>query len=435
MSQKNQPERSSETTSESVSESTPEKAGRFGDFGGAYVPQTLVPALRELDAAYAAAVVDPAFQEDLKELLANYAGRPTPLYECRNVLKELGVTSGKLLLKREDLLHGGAHKTTQVLGQGLLARRMGKKRIIAETGAGQHGVATAMVGALLGFETCVYMGAVDVERQKPNVERMRLLGAEVIAIEPGRGTLKEAINEALRDWAGSFHNTHYLLGTAAGPHPYPSMVASFARIIGDEARRQCLEQYGRLPDLVSACVGGGSNAIGLFRAFLDDKDVDIVGVEADGHGLHSGAHGATLQKGTLGVLHGSHTLVLSDEHGQVKDAHSISAGLDYPAVGPEHVHLQTTGRVKYYGATDDDALDAFQLLTRCEGIIPALESSHVLAFIFKALQGEGQVGKLLKSTKDPVVVVNLSGRGDKDLAYVLSELETRTANKSDESNS
>jgi tryptophan synthase beta chain len=372
--------------------------GRFGRFGGAYVPEILVPALEQLEAAFLDAQDDPAFAAELSGLLANYAGRPTPLTRCRNL-------PGNIFLKREDLLHGGAHKTNQVLGQGLLARRMGKTRLIAETGAGQHGVATAIVGALLGFETVIYMGAEDVERQQLNVFRMRLMGAEVIPVESGGRTLKDAINEALRDWSASFDNTHYLLGTAAGPHPFPTMVREFQRIIGREARAQILEQLGRVPDAVLACVGGGSNAIGLFADFLAD-DVRLIGVEAAGRGLDGDDHGATLLRGTPGILHGAETFLLQDEDGQVTDTWSVSAGLDYPAVGPEHAHLKDSGRADYVGATDAEALAAFKALAENEGILCAFESAHALAHALK----------LADQDPDSIIIVGLSGRGDKDVA-------------------
>ena len=373
--------------------------GRFGRFGGAYVPEILMPALERLEAAFLDAQEDPAFIAELNDLLANYAGRPTPLTRCRNL-------PGNIYLKREDLLHGGAHKTNQVLGQGMLARRMGKTRLIAETGAGQHGVATAIVGALLGFETVVYMGAEDVERQQLNVFRMQLMGARVIPVESGGRTLKDAINEALRDWSASFETTHYLLGTAAGPHPFPTMVREFQRVIGREARTQIIEQLGRLPDAVVACVGGGSNAIGLFADFIGDADVRLIGVEAAGKGLDGDAHGATLLRGTAGILHGSETYVLQDQDGQVTDTWSVSAGLDYPAVGPEHAHLRDSGRAEYVGATDAEALDAFKTLAESEGILCAFESAHALAHALKlAAQEPGKN-----------ILVGLSGRGDKDVA-------------------
>lgn len=373
--------------------------GRFGRFGGCYVSEILVPALEELETAFLDAQDEPAFVAELNSLLANYAGRPTPLTRCRNL-------PGNIYLKREDLLHGGAHKTNQVLGQGLLAKRMGKSRLIAETGAGQHGVATAIVGALLGFETVIYMGAEDVERQKLNVFRMQLMGATVVAVESGGRTLKDAINEALRDWSASFHNTHYLLGTAAGPHPFPTMVREFQRVIGREARAQIMEQLGRLPDAVVACVGGGSNAIGLFADFVDNEEVRLVGVEAAGRGLDGEQHGATLLRGRAGILHGAETYVLQDGDGQIADTWSVSAGLDYPAVGPEHAYLKETGRAQYVGATDAEALAAFQALAEDEGILCAFESAHALAHALKLAEKE----------PDGAILVGLSGRGDKDVS-------------------
>jgi len=372
--------------------------GRFGRFGGAYVPEILVPALEQLESAFLDAQDDPAFQEELGDLLANYAGRPTPLTRCRNL-------PGNIYLKREDLLHGGAHKTNQVLAQGLLAKRMGKTRLIAETGAGQHGVATAIVGALLGFETVIYMGAEDVERQALNVFRMRLMGADVVPVENGGRTLKDAINESLRDWSATFAETHYLLGTAAGPHPFPTMVREFQRVIGREARAQILDQLGHLPDAVIACVGGGSNAIGLFADFLRD-DVRLIGVEAAGRGLEGTEHGATLLRGRVGILHGAETYVLQDEEGQIADTWSVSAGLDYPAVGPEHAYLKDTGRAEYVGATDEEALAAFKSLAMNEGIVCAFESAHALAHALKLAKGDPHAA----------ILVGLSGRGDKDVA-------------------
>jgi tryptophan synthase beta chain len=379
--------------------------GRFGRFGGAYVPEILVPALEQLEAAFLDAQQDPAFGAELNDLLAHYAGRPTPLTRCRNL-------PPNIYLKREDLLHGGAHKTNQVLAQGLLAQRMGKRRLIAETGAGQHGVATAIVGALLGFETVVYMGAEDVERQKLNVFRMQLMGATVVPVESGGRTLKDAINEALRDWSASFEDTHYLLGTAAGPHPFPLMVREFQRVIGREARMQILEQIGRLPDAVVACVGGGSNAIGLFSDFVEDKDVRLIGVEAAGKGLATEEHGATLLRGRPGILHGAETYVLQDDDGQIDDTWSVSAGLDYPAVGPEHAHLRDTGRAEYVGATDAEALSAFKTLASSEGILCAFESAHALAHAMK----------LANEEPERVIVVGLSGRGDKDVTQAQALL-------------
>ena len=380
--------------------------GRFGRFGGCYVPEILVPALEQLEAAFLDSQSDPAFAAELNDLLANYAGRPTPLTRCRNL-------PGNIYLKREDLLHGGAHKTNQVLGQGLLARRMGKTRLIAETGAGQHGVATAIVGALLGFETVVYMGAEDVERQELNVFRMKLMGAEVVPVEAGGRTLKDGINEALRDWSATFETTHYLLGTAAGPHPFPTMVREFQRVIGREARAQIVDQLGHLPDAVVACVGGGSNAIGLFADFLAD-DVRLIGVVAAGRGLSGEEHGATLLRGTPGVLHGAETYLLQDSDGQVADTWSVSAGLDYPAVGPEHAHLKDSGRAQYVGATDAEALDAFKALAESEGVLCAFESAHALAHALK----------LARNEPDSAILVGLSGRGDKDVAQAQSLLAT-----------
>jgi tryptophan synthase beta chain len=386
--------------------------GRFGRFGGAYVPEILMPALEQLEAAFLDAQDDSQFAAELNDLLANYAGRPTPLTRCRNM-------PDNIFLKREDLLHGGAHKTNQVLGQGLLARRMGKTRLIAETGAGQHGVATAIVGALLGFETVVYMGAEDVERQQLNVFRMQLMGAEVVPVTSGGQTLKDAINEALRDWSASFETTHYLLGTAAGPHPFPTMVREFQRVIGHEARAQMIEQLGRLPDAVVACVGGGSNAIGLFADFVEDAGVRLIGVEAAGKGLVGDQHGATLLRGTPGILHGAETYVLQDPDGQVTDTWSVSAGLDYPAVGPEHAHLKDSGRAEYVGATDAEALTAFKALATNEGIICAFESAHALAHALKLAEKE----------PDSAILVGLSGRGDKDVAQAEKLFGDRSAQR------
>lgn len=374
--------------------------GRFGAFGGAYVPEILMPALEQLETAFLACQDDPEFQAELSSLLLKYAGRPTPLTLCRN----MGSGRSRIYLKREDLLHGGAHKTNQVLAQALLARKMGKTRIIAETGAGQHGVATAIAGALFGVKTRIYMGAHDVERQKLNVFRMRLMGAEVVPVESGGRTLKDAVNEALRDWTASFSDTHYLLGTVAGPHPFPLMVREFQRVIGKEARKQIIEEEGRLPDAVIACVGGGSNAMGMFADFVEDEGVRLIGVEAAGRGLDGEEHGATLLRGRPGVLHGAETYVLQDQDGQIADSWSVSAGLDYPAVGPEHAHLKDSGRAEYVGATDQEALDAFALLARSEGIICAFESAHALGYALK-----------LAEEKGGVLVVNLSGRGDKDM--------------------
>jgi tryptophan synthase beta chain len=376
---------------------------RFGPYGGSYVPQILMPALEQLERAYLDARDDPAFVAELAGLLRDFAGRPTPLYRCRRFGRGSGA---EIWLKREDLLHGGAHKTNQALGQGLLARRLGKARLIAETGAGQHGVATAFVGATLGMAVVVYMGTKDIERQRANVERIRLFGATVVPVGAGAGGLKEAINEALRDWSDSFETTHYLLGTAAGPHPYPTMVRDFQRVIGDEARRQFADQAGGLPDAIVASVGGGSNAIGIFTAFREDP-VALIGVEPAGRGLDRGEHGATIQRGQLGVLHGATTLVLQDDAGQISESHSISAGLDYPAVGPEHAWLAESGRARYLGCEDDEAVTALRDLAREEGILPALESAHALAVATREGRALGRR-----------VIVNLSGRGDKDLATV-----------------
>jgi tryptophan synthase beta chain len=384
----------------------PDARGRFGAYGGRFVPETLVPALDELEAAWRSAREDPQFQNELWELLTRYAGRETPLSEARRMSADLGC---RVLLKREDLCHTGAHKINNTLGQVLLARRMGKKRIIAETGAGQHGVATATAAALFGLPCEVYMGALDVERQALNVFRMQLLGAKVIPVESGSRTLKDAMNEALRDWVTNVEGTHYIIGSVAGPHPYPALVRDFQSVIGKEARRQCLDQAGRLPDTVVACVGGGSNAMGIFSAFLDDAQVKLVAVEAAGHGLASGKHGASLAKGTPGVLHGSRSYVLQDRHGQIAEAHSISAGLDYPGVGPELSYLRDSGRLSLRQATDGEALEGFQYLARMEGIIPALESAHAVAAARGLARELGAGGVLL---------LNVSGRGDKDVDQV-----------------
>ncbi|HEU4723792.1 MAG TPA: tryptophan synthase subunit beta [Candidatus Eisenbacteria bacterium] len=396
----------------------PGRFGRDAAFGGAYVPETLNGPVRELAEAYDAARRDPDFTELLARELRDFAGRPTPLLAAPRLAAEAGIR--RLYLKREDLLHTGAHKINNAIGQALLARRIGKTRLIAETGAGQHGVATATVAARYGLACVVYMGAIDMERQRPNVERMRLLGAEVVAVDSGSRTLKDAINEAMRDWSGSVRTTHYLLGSVLGPHPYPTMVGDFHAAIGREAREQIQEAEGALPDSVVACVGGGSNAIGIFRAFLGDAAVSLVGVEAAGEGIASGRHAARFAAPAPGVLHGTRTLVLQDAAGQVLETHSISAGLDYPAVGPEHAALGASGRARYEWATDDEAVGAFLALGRLEGILPALESSHALAWVLR----EGKRGSL---GKDPLVVVNLSGRGDKDLAVVEAWSKSRTA--------
>ena len=381
--------------------------GKFGRYGGVYVPETLMPALEELEEAFATIVPGDEFKTRLASLLTDYAGRPTPLYYAKNLSDKWGA---QIFLKREDLLHGGAHKTNNALGQALLSKMMGKERIIAETGAGQHGVACAMSGALLGLKTEVYMGEVDMERQKPNVYRMQLLGTTVHPVKTGSRTLKDAINEALRDWIANLENTHYLLGTVAGPHPFPSMVKHFQRIIGEEASAQIQEKTGRQPDYVVACVGGGSNAIGIFAEFIDKTSVQLIGVEPAGKGLDTDKHGAVLALGSFGCVHGMKSLVLQTEEGQIQEAHSISAGLDYPSVGPEHAFLKDTGRARYESATDEEALSAFHELCREEGIIPALESSHALFIGKKLAQGEA-AGKS--------IVINLSGRGDKDLHEVM----------------
>ena len=388
---------------------TSDSPGRFGAYGGIYVPETLFTPVRDLADAYDEARADPEFQNMLARELHDFAGRPTALSRADRFAEACGLS--RVYLKREDLLHTGAHKINNAIGQALLARRMGKTRVIAETGAGQHGVASATACARFGLECVVYMGEVDMARQAPNVERMRLLGAEVRGVASGARTLKDAINEAMRDWSASVRTTHYLLGSVLGPHPYPTMVRDFQSVIGREAREQILDAEGRLPDLLVACVGGGSNAIGLFHAFLGDADVSMVGVEAAGEGIPTGRHAARFAEPAPGVLHGTRSLVLQDETGQVRDTHSISAGLDYPAVGPEHAALGASGRVRYDAATDDEALRAFDLLARTEGILPALESSHALAYVIR----EGLAGVVRRET---VLVVNLSGRGDKDLAIV-----------------
>ena len=391
--------------------SLPDIHGHFGPYGGMFVPETLMTALSELSAEYQVARLDEEFQRELAWLLREYAGRPTPLYFAERLTGQLG--GAKIYLKREDLLHTGAHKINNALGQILVAQRMGKKRIIAETGAGQHGVATATVCARAGLECVIYMGAVDMERQALNVARMRFLGASVVAVTAGQATLKEAINEAMRDWVTNVRSTHYILGSALGSHPYPMMVRDFHRVIGDEARRQIWEREGRLPDLLIACVGGGSNAIGLFYPFLKDLEVQMVGVEAGGRGIHNGDHAARFQGGKLGVLQGTKTYLLADDDGQIQLTHSVSAGLDYAAIGPEHAFLRDQGRITYDFATDDEALEAFQRLSRTEGIIPALETAHAVAHLLK-------VAPTMRS--DQTIVVNLSGRGDKDVAQAASIL-------------
>ena len=387
----------------------PDEQGHFGDFGGKFVPETLMAALEELETAYAAVREAPDFQAKLGHLLDTYVGRPTPLYFAENLTRHCG--GAKIYLKREDLAHTGAHKINNALGQALLAQSMGKKRIIAETGAGQHGVASATACAMLGLECIVYMGAEDVQRQSLNVFRMRLLEAEVIPVQSGTRTLKDAINEAIRDWVTNVETTHYLIGSVVGPHPYPMLVRDFQRIIGVEARQQMLDTTGHLPDYIVACIGGGSNAIGAFHAFLNDDGIKLVGVEAGGEGIDSARHSATLTAGRTGVLHGSKSYLLQDEHGQVHETHSISAGLDYPGVGPEHSYLKESGRASYTGVTDSQALEGFHLLCRTEGIIPALEPSH-------AIYHTAQLAKSLP--QDQTILVCLSGRGDKDIDIVAS---------------
>jgi tryptophan synthase beta chain len=380
--------------------------GRFGEYGGRYVPETLIPALDQLDAEFRAAWADDAFTGEYRELLSSYAGRPTPLTECRRLSERLGV---RVVLKREDLTHTGSHKINNVLGQALLTRRMGKGRVIAETGAGQHGVATATAAALFGLDCTVYMGAVDVERQALNVWRMRLLGADVVSVTSGSATLKDAVNDAMREWVASVETTHYCLGSVMGPHPFPWMVREFQRVVGDEARAQCQALLGDDPDYVVACVGGGSNAIGTFTAFVEGRS-KLVGVEAGGLGLDSGHHGAAVTRGVPGVVHGMRSLFLQDEFGQVLEATSISAGLDYPGVGPEHAMLAATGRARYESATDDEALEGFKLLAQTEGIVPALEPAHALGWLAR------EVGRSVP--EGSTVLVTLSGRGDKDAAQV-----------------
>ncbi len=384
----------------------------FGKFGGQFIPEVLIPVLDELEEAFIESRQDPAFQAELHDLLVNYAGRPTPLTKCRNLTRGTKTT---IYLKREDLVHGGAHKTNQVLGQALLARRMGKTRIIAETGAGQHGVATAIVCALMGFKCRVYMGAKDVERQRPNVFRMELMGAEVVPVTNGRSTLKEACNAALRDWAGSFADTHYMLGTAAGPHPFPTIVREFQKVIGEEARAQFEAVEGGLPDAVIACVGGGSNAIGIFTDFVPRESVKLYGVEPAGRGLDTPDHGATLEKGLPGIFFGARSFNMQTPDGQIEESFSISAGLDFPSVGPEHAYLQEIGRAEYHGITDLEALSAFIDLSRHEGIIPALESAHALAYALKLARENPE--------KEQKFIVSLSGRGDKDIFQVSRRLE------------
>ncbi len=389
--------------------SLPDARGHFGPYGGRFVPETLMHPLQELEAEYRRAWADPAFHAEFEYYLREFCGRPTPLYLAERLTRELG--GARIYLKREDLLHTGAHKINNCIGQALLARRMGKRRVIAETGAGQHGVATATVAAMFGMECVVYMGAVDCARQALNVYRMKLLGAEVVPVTAGQQTLKEAINEAMRDWVTNVRTTHYILGTVYGAHPYPEMVRNFQRVIGEEARRQIVEKEGRLPDLLIACVGGGSNAMGLFHAFLEDAQVQMIGVEAGGEGIEPGKHAARFQGGSLGVLQGTRSYLLQDEWGQIQLTHSVSAGLDYAAVGPEHAWLRDQGRVTYTYATDQEALDAFERLARTEGILSALESAHAVAEALKQAP---------RMRPDQVIVVNLSGRGDKDVAQVAA---------------
>jgi tryptophan synthase beta chain len=389
----------------------PDPNGHFGAYGGRFVAETLMPLVLDLEKAYETAKNDPAFHAELNGLLKHYVGRPSALYYAERLTQHLG--GAKIYLKREDLNHTGAHKINNCLGQILLARRMGKTRIIAETGAGQHGVATATVSARFGLPCIVYMGAVDIERQKPNVFRMRLLGAEVRSVTSGSKTLKDAMNEALRDWVANVHDTFYIIGSAAGPHPYPAMVRDFQCVIGDEMKKQIVEAEQRLPDLIVACVGGGSNAIGTFHPFVDDRDVEIHGVEAAGDGVDTPRHAATLTKGSPGVLHGARSYLLQDKDGQIIEAHSISAGLDYPGVGPEHSWLKDQGRVKYFSATDKDAMEAFTLMSKLEGIIPALEPCHAIAHVMRVAP---------RMSKDKVIVVTLSGRGDKDVFTAAAAL-------------
>jgi tryptophan synthase beta chain len=392
----------------------PDESGHFGIFGGRYVAETLMPLILELERVYAACKADPAFQKELASFHTHYVGRPSPLYFAERITQALG--GAKVYFKRDELNHTGAHKVNNCLGQALVARRMGKRHIIAETGAGQHGVATATVCARFGMECTVFMGAEDIERQKPNVERMKLLGATVHPVTSGSATLKDAMNEALRFWVAKAETHFYIIGTVAGPHPYPAMVRDFQSIIGTETRRQMQEAEGRLPDTLVACIGGGSNAMGLFHPFLDDPSVRIIGVEAGGHGISTGKHAASLTGGRPGVLHGNRTYLLQDDDGQIVEAHSISAGLDYPGIGPEHAWLHDMKRVEYVSATDDEALEAFQFCSRLEGIIPALEPSHALAHVMKIAP---------KLAKDHLLVMNMCGRGDKDLAAVLGHLARR----------
>ncbi len=389
----------------------PDARGRFGEFGGRFVAETLMPAILEVEKAYIKAKADPAFQQELATYMTHYVGRPTPLWLAQRMTDRLG--GARIYFKRDELNHTGSHKANNCMGQILLAKRMGKTRIIAETGAGQHGVATATMCALFGLPCTIYMGATDVERQKPNVFRMKLLGAEIVPVTSGAGTLKDAMNDAMRDWVANVENTYYLIGTVAGPHPYPMMVRDFQSVIGDEARQQLMDAEGRLPDAAVACIGGGSNAMGLFHPFLDDPSVRLIGVEAAGHGLDTHQHAASLSRGRPGVLHGNRTYLLQDEDGQIEEAHSISAGLDYPGIGPEHSWLHDIGRVEYVSATDDEALAAFQLCTSTEGIIPALEPAHAIAHVTKLAPTMG---------RDQIILLNLCGRGDKDIFTVADHL-------------
>ncbi len=389
----------------------PDESGRFGEFGGRYVAETLMPLILELEKEYKAAKADPEFEKLYRGLMQDYVGRPSAMYFAERLTEHFD--AAKIYFKRDELNHTGSHKVNNCLGQVLLAKRMGKTRIIAETGAGQHGVATATICARFGLPCTVFMGATDVERQKPNVFRMKLLGAEIVPVSSGTGTLKDAMNEALRDWVTNVHDTFYCIGTAAGPHPYPELVRDFQSVIGREAKAQILEREGRLPDAVMACIGGGSNAIGLFHPFLEDEDVKLIGVEASGHGVETGEHAAALNGGEPGILHGNRTYLLQDDDGQIIDAHSISAGLDYPGIGPEHSFLKETGRAQYLTCTDKEALEAFQLCTKLEGIIPALEPAHAIARV-------GDVAKELG--KDGLIIMNLCGRGDKDVFSVAGHL-------------
>ena len=413
--------------------SLPDASGHFDRFGGRFVPEALYAALLQLEREFHAAMADPRFKAELSELLADYTGRPSPITEAKRFSEHAAPTrSGQtpiIVLKREDLNHTGSHKINNVVGQALLTRRMGKARVIAETGAGQHGVATATAAALFGLDCTVYMGKVDTERQALNVARMRLLGAEVIAVESGTQTLKDAMNDAMRDWVASVDHTHYLIGSVAGPHPFPMLVREFQRVISTEARAQILDRYGRLPDAVAACVGGGSNALGIFADFIPDSEVALCGFEAGGEGVESGRHAATISAGEVGVLHGMRTFVLQDEDGQTKASHSISAGLDYPGVGPEHAWLAETGRAHYQPISDAEAMDAFQLLSRTEGIVPAIESAHALAGVLRLAPQLAPT----KSGEPPLILVNLSGRGDKDVDTAITWFGVDTTGTSSES--